>query len=95
MPYNKRTCPFGEGFDIGSSPNVSEDHQTKNAMALVDKSAAILVSDADAPHKLLRLLTCLVMVIHESLSRNIRSLAKPNADMDIAARVLKLAERDK
>lgn len=88
---------LGKASILVPSPNVSEDHQTKNAMALVDNSAAILVSDADAPHKLLAEALNLLSDgdTRESLSRNIRSLAKPNADMDIAARVLKLAELDK
>ena len=35
------------------SPNVSEDHQTKNAMALVEKQAAVMISDQDAPEFLI------------------------------------------
>ena len=42
-------CLIGKPVILVPSPNVAEDHQTKNAMALVNKDAAILVKDADAP----------------------------------------------
>jgi UDP-N-acetylglucosamine--N-acetylmuramyl-(pentapeptide) pyrophosphoryl-undecaprenol N-acetylglucosamine transferase len=67
------------------SPNVAEDHQTKNALALVDKLAAILVTDANAQEQLLP--TALALVQDEaqqkSLSAAIKSLALPNATSDI------------
>ncbi|MDR0768655.1 MAG: undecaprenyldiphospho-muramoylpentapeptide beta-N-acetylglucosaminyltransferase, partial [Dysgonamonadaceae bacterium] len=48
-------CAVGKPVILVPSPNVAEDHQTKNALALVNKDAALLVSDADAPQKLIPL----------------------------------------
>lgn len=83
---------LGKASILVPSPNVAEDHQTKNAMALVDKSAAILVRDAEAGEKLLpealRLLD--EQDLRKDLSNNIRLFARPNADRDIAEEVLKL-----
>ena len=45
---------IGATIRVKGSPNVAEDHQTKNAMALVNKDAAIYVKDADAPNELLQ-----------------------------------------
>jgi UDP-N-acetylglucosamine--N-acetylmuramyl-(pentapeptide) pyrophosphoryl-undecaprenol N-acetylglucosamine transferase len=45
-------CLLGKPVILVPSPNVAEDHQTKNAMALVKNNAALIVSDADAPEKL-------------------------------------------
>lgn len=74
------------------SPNVAEDHQTKNALALVTKNAALLVKDADAKEKIVA--TALSLMKDESLQQtmitNIAALAKPNADDDIANEVFKL-----
>ena len=47
-------CLIGKPVILVPSPNVAEDHQTKNAMALVNKDAAIYVKDADAPEVLLK-----------------------------------------
>ena len=46
-------CLIGQPVILVPSPNVAEDHQTKNTMALVDKDAAVYVKDADAPDVLL------------------------------------------
>ncbi|WP_128547925.1 undecaprenyldiphospho-muramoylpentapeptide beta-N-acetylglucosaminyltransferase [Larkinella soli] len=74
-------------------PAASEDHQTKNAMSLVGRQAALLINDRDAPKELvpaaLRLLNDPVQ--QQTLSRNIRQLAKPKAAREIAEEVLKLA----
>lgn len=63
------------------SPNVTEDHQTKNAMALVEKNAAVLISDKDAPLELwpaaLDLLSKPDQM--ELLSVNIKKMALPNS----------------
>ena len=76
------------------SPNVSEDHQTKNAMALVNKNAAIHIADVKAKEELL---PTAVSVITDndrlqSLSENIQGMAKPNAAQQIADEVLMLAD---
>ncbi|MBB3187437.1 undecaprenyldiphospho-muramoylpentapeptide beta-N-acetylglucosaminyltransferase [Microbacter margulisiae] len=45
-------CLLGKTSILVPSPNVAEDHQTHNAMALVNKDAAIMIRDADAPQSL-------------------------------------------
>ncbi len=75
------------------SPNVAEDHQTKNANALVVKEAAIIIADRHAESDLvdqtLKLLKDKVQM--EVLSKNIADLALPSADVHIAEEVLKIA----
>jgi UDP-N-acetylglucosamine--N-acetylmuramyl-(pentapeptide) pyrophosphoryl-undecaprenol N-acetylglucosamine transferase len=67
------------------SPNVAEDHQTKNARALVDQMAAILVTDANAQDELVS--TALRLIANDaqqkSLSAALKKLALPNATSDI------------
>ena len=74
------------------SPNVAEDHQTKNAMALVNKNAAILIKDVDAKEQLIS--TALELVNNESkcteLTQNIKALGKPNATQEIVNELEKL-----
>ena len=67
------------------SPNVSEDHQTQNAMALVKKSAAILVRDNEAREKLFPEALNLINDAEkcETLSKAIKSLEKPDATQEI------------
>lgn len=76
------------------SPNVAEDHQTKNALALVNKDAAIYVKDAEAREKLLP--TALATIADagklKSLSENIARLALPDSAAVIAKEVLKLID---
>lgn len=86
-------CLIGKPVILVPSPNVAEDHQTKNAMALVNKDAAIYVKDAEAPEVLLRV--ALKTVANDqklaSLSDNIKKLGlKDSADV-IADEVVKLA----
>ncbi|MBE6194823.1 MAG: undecaprenyldiphospho-muramoylpentapeptide beta-N-acetylglucosaminyltransferase [Rikenellaceae bacterium] len=73
------------------SPNVAEDHQTKNARALVDKNAAMMVSDAEAVD--CGIATALKMVADEpllaKLSKNIAKLATPDAAERVADEILK------
>ena len=87
-------CLLGKPVILVPSPNVAEDHQTKNALALVQKDAAIYIKDADARLDLLR--TAINTVSDhqrlETLSQNILKLARPNAASDIADEVIKLAE---
>lgn len=68
------------------SPNVAEDHQTKNAMALVSDEAAIMVKDSEAREKLVDEMLKLAANLGEQqrLSDNIARFAKPNAAKDIA-----------
>lgn len=64
-------CLVGKPVILVPSPNVSEDHQTKNAMALVNNGAAILVTDKDAPEKLIH--TALNLLKDESQRKSLSS----------------------
>lgn len=74
------------------SPNVAEDHQTKNAKALADKDAALMVSDKDARKMLVDEMLKLLFDDNRSqkLSENIAKLARPNATNDIVTEIEKL-----
>lgn len=76
------------------SPNVAEDHQTKNAMALVHEDAAFLVKDKDAKETLIREALQLVnnTTTCSQLSENIAKLAKPNATRDIVDQLEKIIQ---
>ncbi len=86
-------CILGKPVILVPSPNVAEDHQTKNALALVEKGAAVLIKDSEAAESLLP--AALKLVTDEtqlaSLSSQIQSLAKPHAASTIADEVIKLA----
>lgn len=86
-------CLIGKPVILVPSPNVAEDHQTKNAMALVNKDAAIYVKDAEAPQVLLH--TALNTVSNDqklaSLRENIKKLGLKNSADVIADEVVKLA----
>lgn len=88
-------CVIGKPVILVPSPNVAEDHQTKNAMALVHKEAAILVKDSDAAKELVP--TALSLLKNASsivqLSENIKKLGKLNADVQIAEEVYKLVNK--
>lgn len=75
------------------SPNVSEDHQTKNAMALVNKNAALMVRDTEAIHALFPQVKALIenKDMQFELSKNIQKLAIHNSADIIAKKVLELA----
>ena len=77
------------------SPNVAEDHQTHNAMALVNKDAALIVKDAEAPEKLLPAALELVRDDDRilALERNIAPLALDDAAGTIVDEVYKLLDR--
>jgi UDP-N-acetylglucosamine--N-acetylmuramyl-(pentapeptide) pyrophosphoryl-undecaprenol N-acetylglucosamine transferase len=85
-------CLVGKPAILVPSPNVSEDHQTKNAMALVNKGAAVLVKDVEAKADLSSALYALLdnQEQRSSLSKNIKLLGKPNASDEIAQRALAL-----
>ncbi len=86
-------CIVGKPVVFVPSPNVAEDHQTKNAMALVDKEAALMVRDIDARNVLVDKVLSLVsdMPLRESLSQNIKKLELLDAANVIAEEVYKLA----
>lgn len=85
-------CLVGKPVIFVPSPNVAEDHQTKNAMALVDKQAALMVTDRDAPVRLIDEALKLMkdQEKRENLSENIRKMARPDAGKAIADEIIKL-----
>ena len=85
-------CLVGKPTILIPSPNVSEDHQTKNAKALSDVNAAILLKDADAKERLYQAINELITDSSkmESMSQNIKKLAKPNATSDIVNQIEEL-----
>lgn len=85
---------IGKPVILVPSPNVAEDHQTKNAMALVNKGAAMFVSDADAPATLLQLVLNTINNSDQlaTLSKNIKKMGLHNASDIIAEEVLKLCK---
>tara|TARA_R110000851_G_scaffold86155_2_gene187095 strand:- start:529 stop:1623 length:1095 start_codon:yes stop_codon:yes gene_type:complete len=85
-------CIVGKPVIFIPSPNVAEDHQTKNAQSLVDKNAAIMVKETELDEKFGTVFSDLVN--NEPLSRklgvNIKKLAMPNATKEIADEIEKL-----
>ena len=85
-------CATGKAAVFVPSPNVAEDHQTHNAMALVNKDAAVLVKDAEAREKLLP--TAMELVHNPeriaALERNVAPLAKLDAAQTIIDEVYRL-----
>lgn len=85
-------CLAGKPAILVPSPNVAEDHQTKNAMALVNKQAAILVRDQEAQQQLVQVALQLLQDEQEQkrLQQSIQKMARPNAAADIVKELLKL-----
>ena len=88
-------CLIGKPVILVPSPNVAEDHQTHNAMALVNRTAAIFVKDAEAPEILLQRAIETVKDQDKlaSLHDNILTLGVENSADTIADEVIKLATR--
>lgn len=88
-------CLLGKPAILVPSPNVAEDHQTHNAMALVRKDAAVLVKDKDAKEQMVA--TALSLIADEQrlqlLRKNILTLALPDSAIRIAEEVIKLAKK--
>ena len=86
-------CLLGKATILVPSPNVAEDHQTHNAMALVNKQAAVLVKDVDAEKELIS--KALQLIFDETqlaqLSQNSLKLAQKDSARRIAEEVIKLA----
>lgn len=85
---------LGKPCILVPSPNVAEDHQTKNARALSDRGAAVLVTDAEAPELLIPSAIALLedkSKLH-SMSEEISKLALRNSDEKIADEVVKILE---
>lgn len=85
---------LGKAVILVPSPNVSEDHQTKNAMALVDKDAAIHVADVKAKEEMIKVAIATVQDKEKiaTLEKNVEKLGRPNAAEVIADEVIKLAD---
>ena len=85
-------CLIGKPVILVPSPNVAEDHQTKNAMALVQNSAAILVKDLEAREKLVDEVIALSADTEKQneLSAAISKMAKPDATKEIVSEILKV-----
>ena len=88
-------CLLGKPAILVPSPNVAEDHQTHNAMALVNKEAAVLVKDAEAADKLVN--TALELIQDDkklkALHTNVLKLAQKDSAKRIAQEVMALAEK--
>jgi UDP-N-acetylglucosamine--N-acetylmuramyl-(pentapeptide) pyrophosphoryl-undecaprenol N-acetylglucosamine transferase len=82
-------CLAGGASVFVPSPNVAEDHQTKNAMALVNKDAAILVKDVEANEKMIQEALNILHndALRNKLKTNILKLGKPHAALDIVAEI--------
>ncbi|MCY1540686.1 UDP-N-acetylglucosamine transferase [compost metagenome] len=85
-------CLIKKPVILVPSPNVAEDHQTKNAMALVKNDAALLISDRSAEDTLVKEALRLLQDKErcKTLSENIAKMALPEADIMIAKEVMKL-----
>lgn len=90
-------CLIGKPVILVPSPNVAEDHQTKNALALSTRQAALLIKDSEAAGKLLP--AALAVINDEtqmkSLSNNILKLALPDSARIIAEEVIRLCGQKK
>lgn len=85
-------CIVGKPAIFIPSPNVSEDHQTKNAKAIVDKGGAIMIKESDLESEFNLVFEALVKDKGklESLAENIKKLALPNATKDIVEEIKRL-----
>jgi len=85
-------CLVGKPTIFIPSPNVAEDHQTKNAKAIVDKKGAILLKESELDEQFEATFSDLISNenLQNELSQNIKKLAKPNATKDIVEEIIKL-----
>lgn len=85
-------CIVGKPTIFIPSPNVAEDHQTKNAKAISDKNGAILIKESELETQFETIFSDLISNENkqEELSQNIKKLAKPNATKDIVEEIVKL-----
>ncbi len=85
-------CLVGKPVIFIPSPNVAEDHQTKNAKAIVDKNGAILIKENELDFTFETIFSNLIFNenLQKELSENIKKLARPNATKDIVEQIVKL-----
>ena len=88
-------CACGKAAIFVPSPNVAEDHQTHNAMALVNRGAGMIVKDADAPEKLMATACTLLEEPQKikDMEANALKLALPNAAQSIADEIYKILKQ--
>jgi UDP-N-acetylglucosamine--N-acetylmuramyl-(pentapeptide) pyrophosphoryl-undecaprenol N-acetylglucosamine transferase len=88
-------CLVGKPTIFIPSPNVAEDHQTKNAKAICDKNGAILIKESNLDTEFENIFSDLIsnQDKQKQLSQNIKKLAKPNATKDIVDEIVKLLNR--
>jgi UDP-N-acetylglucosamine--N-acetylmuramyl-(pentapeptide) pyrophosphoryl-undecaprenol N-acetylglucosamine transferase len=87
-------CLVGKPTIFIPSPNVAEDHQTKNAKAIVDKNGALLIKESELDEKFEAIFNKLIHDenLQKNLSENMKKLAKPNATKDIVEEIIKLIQ---
>ena len=85
-------CLVGKPTIFIPSPNVAEDHQTKNAKAIVDKNGALLIKENGLDEKFEILFADLISNedLQKNLGENMKKLAKPNATKEIVEEIIKL-----
>jgi UDP-N-acetylglucosamine--N-acetylmuramyl-(pentapeptide) pyrophosphoryl-undecaprenol N-acetylglucosamine transferase len=85
-------CIVGKPVIFIPSPNVAEDHQTKNAQSIVDKKAALMLKESELESQFSIVFEALLKDTgkQEQLSRNIKQLAMPNATKDIVDEIVKM-----
>jgi UDP-N-acetylglucosamine--N-acetylmuramyl-(pentapeptide) pyrophosphoryl-undecaprenol N-acetylglucosamine transferase len=85
-------CIVGKPVIFIPSPNVAEDHQTKNAQSIVDKNGAILIKEKELDSAFESTFSNLITNENKQneLSQNIKKLALPNATKAIVEEILKL-----
>jgi UDP-N-acetylglucosamine--N-acetylmuramyl-(pentapeptide) pyrophosphoryl-undecaprenol N-acetylglucosamine transferase len=85
-------CLTGRAAILVPSPNVAEDHQTKNALALVEEKAALLVKDSEADDTLIELALNLIQDKQKlsAMAKNSKKLARPDSTSKIADEIYKI-----
>ncbi|MBO4805561.1 MAG: undecaprenyldiphospho-muramoylpentapeptide beta-N-acetylglucosaminyltransferase [Paludibacteraceae bacterium] len=85
-------CLLGKPAVLVPSPNVAEDHQTKNAMALASRNAAVMISDAEAPEKMIDAVLSLIFDDERlaAISKNSHDMAQLDSADRIASEILSL-----
>jgi UDP-N-acetylglucosamine--N-acetylmuramyl-(pentapeptide) pyrophosphoryl-undecaprenol N-acetylglucosamine transferase len=85
---------LGKASILIPSPNVAEDHQTKNAMALADGKASLVLNDKEAVEKLIPMVLNTINSDHvlNELSKNIENFARPESTSEIVKEVEKLIQ---
>jgi UDP-N-acetylglucosamine--N-acetylmuramyl-(pentapeptide) pyrophosphoryl-undecaprenol N-acetylglucosamine transferase len=85
-------CLVGKPTIFIPSPNVAEDHQTKNANAIVEKNGALLLKESELDEKFESVFNKLIHDenLQNSLRQNMKKLAMPNATKDIVEEIIKL-----